>query len=87
MRVVGAASMLRASFIPTGSSSTCSPGEELIAPIVDIVDGVAQLDETQRQKQPDWRYDAIDSGKAPAARLAAAHAEPHDLIVPRLEHP
>jgi NADH:ubiquinone oxidoreductase subunit F (NADH-binding) len=61
--------------------------DELIAPIVDIVDGVAQLDETQRAKQPDWTYDPIDSGKAPAARLGGPHAAPHDLLVPRVDHP
>jgi NADH:ubiquinone oxidoreductase subunit F (NADH-binding) len=61
--------------------------DELIAPIVDIVDGVARLDETQRAKQPDWTYDATDSGKAPAARLGGPHAAPHDLLVPRVDHP
>ena len=42
---------------------------ELIAPIVDIVDGRAVLDEHQRDKQPDWTYDAEYSGKTPADRL------------------
>src|SRR5690606_20224140 len=37
----------------------------LIAPLVDIVDGVAVLDETQADKNPDWTYDGPDSGKAP----------------------
>lgn len=41
----------------------------LIAPIVDIVDGRAILDERQRAKQPDWTYDAEYSGKSPADRL------------------
>jgi NADH:ubiquinone oxidoreductase subunit F (NADH-binding) len=41
----------------------------LIAPLVDIVDGVAVLDEGHRRKQPDWSYDAVDSGATPAARL------------------
>jgi NADH-quinone oxidoreductase subunit F len=39
---------------------------ELIAPIVDIVDGVAVLDDGQSQKQPDWSYDELWSGKSPA---------------------
>ncbi len=42
---------------------------ELIAPIVDIADGVARLDVHHRDKQPDWTYDATDSGQAPADRL------------------
>jgi NADH:ubiquinone oxidoreductase subunit F (NADH-binding) len=42
---------------------------ELIAPIVDIAGGVARLDEHHRLKQPDWTYDAHDSGRSPADRL------------------
>jgi NADH-quinone oxidoreductase subunit F len=42
---------------------------ELIAPIVDIEDGRAVLDERQLQKQPDWTFDDADSGKWPATRL------------------
>jgi NADH-quinone oxidoreductase subunit F len=42
---------------------------ELIAAIVDIEDGQAVLDERQREKQPDWSYDAVDSGKWPATRF------------------
>ncbi|HSO96927.1 MAG TPA: NADH-ubiquinone oxidoreductase-F iron-sulfur binding region domain-containing protein [Acidimicrobiia bacterium] len=42
---------------------------ETIAPIVDIVDGRAVLDERQRAKQPDWTYDTEYSGKTPADRL------------------
>jgi NADH:ubiquinone oxidoreductase subunit F (NADH-binding) len=41
----------------------------LIAPILDLVDGRAVLDEHQRAKQPDWTYDAEDSGQSPADRL------------------
>ncbi len=37
----------------------------LIAPIVDIVDDIAVVDETQATKQPDWSHDATDSGKTP----------------------
>jgi NADH:ubiquinone oxidoreductase subunit F (NADH-binding) len=43
---------------------------EPILPIVDIVDGVAQLDLHQLGKRPDWSYDGTDSGKAPVERLA-----------------
>jgi hypothetical protein len=42
---------------------------ELIAPIVDIEDGRAVLDEHQLRKQPDWTFDDADSGKWPATRL------------------
>jgi hypothetical protein len=42
---------------------------ELIAPIVDIVDGRATVDEHQDAKQPDWSFDAEYSGKSPADRL------------------
>jgi NADH-quinone oxidoreductase subunit F len=42
---------------------------ELIAETVDIVDGVARLDARHQAKQPDWTYDAVDSGQAPADRL------------------
>ena len=42
---------------------------ELIAPIVDIVDGVVRLDEHHARKQPDWTYHEHDSGRSPADRL------------------
>jgi NADH:ubiquinone oxidoreductase subunit F (NADH-binding) len=42
---------------------------ELVAPIVDIRDGRAVVDASQRTKQPDWTHDAVDSGKWPADRL------------------
>jgi NADH-quinone oxidoreductase subunit F len=42
---------------------------EVIAELVDIVDGVAQLDEQHLAKQPDWSYDPVDSGQAPVDRL------------------
>jgi NADH:ubiquinone oxidoreductase subunit F (NADH-binding) len=49
----------------------------LIAPIVDLVDGIATLDETQATKQPDWSHDPVDSGQWPAERLSdARHRAP-----------
>lgn len=42
----------------------------LIAPIIDLKDGHAVLDQRQSSKQPDWTHDEIDSGKFPAQRLA-----------------
>jgi NADH-quinone oxidoreductase subunit F len=50
----------------------------LVAELVDIDDGVARVDEHHRAKQPDWTYDAVDSGKTPAERLGE-HREPEQL--------
>jgi NADH:ubiquinone oxidoreductase subunit F (NADH-binding) len=46
----------------------------LIAPLLDIVDGEARLDETQWTKQPDWTHDPTDSGQAPAERYGVSAA-------------
>ncbi len=40
-----------------------------IAELVAIDAGVARSDERHAAKQPDWTYDAVDSGKSPAERL------------------
>jgi NADH-quinone oxidoreductase subunit F len=45
---------------------------ELIAPIVDIVDGRAVLDERHADKQPDWTFDSVYSGQSPADRVQTA---------------
>jgi NADH-quinone oxidoreductase subunit F len=42
----------------------------LIAPLVDLDDGVATLEQRQATKQPDWTHDAVDSGQWPAERLS-----------------
>jgi NADH-quinone oxidoreductase subunit F len=47
----------------------------VVAELVDIDDGGARIDERHRDKQPDWTYDPVDSGKTPAARLGE-HREP-----------
>jgi hypothetical protein len=39
-------------------------------------DGVAVLEERQLAKQPDWSFDATDSGKAPVERLAEGGPDP-----------
>lgn len=44
-------------------------GDELIAPILDLDGDTAVLDETQRDKQPDWTFNETDSGRAPADRI------------------
>lgn len=41
----------------------------LVAELVDISADEAVLDERHRDKQPDWTYDAEDSGQSPADRL------------------
>jgi NADH:ubiquinone oxidoreductase subunit F (NADH-binding) len=50
-----------------GSAHAVEP--ELISPIVDIVEGVAWLDEHHARKQPDWTFNEHDSGQSPADRL------------------
>ena len=49
-----------------------------VAELVEIVDGVARIDEHHADKQPDWTYDQVDSGKLPAARLGE-HRDPQTL--------
>ena len=41
----------------------------LIAELLDIEDGVAQVDERFLDKQPDWSFDELSTGKNPADRL------------------
>lgn len=48
----------------------------LIAPIVDIEDGRAVLDERHASKQPDWTFDEVPSGQSPADRLDEHRAAP-----------
>ncbi|GAC1320713.1 MAG: NADH-quinone oxidoreductase subunit NuoF [Acidimicrobiales bacterium] len=51
----------------------------LVAELVSIDDdGVVVLDERHRDKQPDWSYDATDSGAAPADRFGE-HRDPQPL--------
>lgn len=50
----------------------------LIAELVDIADGEALVDARHREKQPDWSYDAVDSGQLPAERFGE-HRRPEAL--------
>ena len=52
----------------------------LVAPIEDIVDGVAVVETWHADKQPDWTYDATESGQVPAERYEGASAA--DLPAP-----
>ncbi len=56
-----------------------STAPRLVAELVGIDDdGIARVDERHGEKQPDWTYDPVDSGKTPAARLGE-HREPRTL--------
>jgi len=44
----------------------------LVAPIVELEGGRAELDEGHLGKQPDWSFDETDSGRSPADRLDVA---------------
>ena len=45
----------------------------LIAPMTELHEQRATLDDSQRDKQPDWTHDSVDSGKSPAERLENEH--------------
>ena len=62
------------------ASGRAAPVEpRFVAELVDITpEGVALFDERHRQKQPDWSYDAEDSGAAPADRYGE-HRAPQPL--------
>ncbi|HJV09782.1 MAG TPA: NADH-ubiquinone oxidoreductase-F iron-sulfur binding region domain-containing protein [Acidimicrobiales bacterium] len=59
-----------------GTAPSVEP--ELIAELVDIDAGKATWDERHREKQPDWSYDAVDSGQVPAERYGE-HRAPQGL--------
>lgn len=56
---------------PTGDGG----GVPLVAPITDIVDGRARLEQDQADKQPDWTVGGADSGSYPAERLVDTPVE------------
>jgi hypothetical protein len=47
----------------------------VIAPIGDLVDGRAVVEAGHADKQPDWSFDEVDSGEAPADRYG--EGRPH----------
>jgi NADH-quinone oxidoreductase subunit F len=49
-----------------GSTQGVDGAAVAVAPIVDIVDGVASVDMSQSDKQPDWSHGSVDSGAWPA---------------------
>jgi NADH-quinone oxidoreductase subunit F len=46
-----------------------------VAAIAEIADDAAEIDERQRDKQPDWTFEPLDSGKAPVERLEVRDTE------------
>lgn len=46
---------------------------DVVAPIIDIVDGTAVVDAGQLDKALDWTSDGTDSGTTPADRLSGVH--------------
>jgi NADH-quinone oxidoreductase subunit F len=50
-------------------------GPRPVAELVAIDSGVARIDERHAAKQPDWTYDAVDSGQTPAERLGEHREE------------
>ena len=55
---------------------------DLIAELVEIGEGVATVDTSFADKQPDWTFDAVDSGKTPVERYTDHRAdEPVDEAV------
>ncbi len=54
------------------STASSQPNGREISPIIgirDLVDGRFELDTDQLRKQPDWSFDDVDSGQAPADRI------------------
>ena len=56
---------ISASFEP----NVAAAGVHLIAALVDIDDEGARVDATLADKQPDWTFDEVDSGKTPVERF------------------
>ncbi|HEX5588120.1 MAG TPA: NADH-ubiquinone oxidoreductase-F iron-sulfur binding region domain-containing protein, partial [Acidimicrobiia bacterium] len=59
----------------------------VVAPIVDLADGIAQLDEGEAAKQPDWTFNAVDSGATPAERLASSSPAAVRVAADAVEEP
>ena len=66
-RVVQSILELAPDWFAAHDTATLDPVEPaLIAPIVDLSAGTAELDHRHATKQPDWSYGDLDSGKSPA---------------------
>jgi hypothetical protein len=72
--VIGSIMELEGDHLGARARGAARPAEPLlIGPLADIRDGVAIIDEHQLRKQPDWSFDAVDSGQSPAARFHDPH--------------
>lgn len=75
-RVVGSLLSLFPDEVRARASGTLPAVDEVpMLPLVDIEDGRAVYDERQGAKQPDWTYDATDSGQWPAQRIDPGEGE------------
>ena len=54
----------------------------VLLPLLDIVDGVAVLDEHEADKQADWSFDAVPSGAYPAQHLQGVAVEATEPFAP-----
>jgi NADH:ubiquinone oxidoreductase subunit F (NADH-binding) len=71
--VIGSLLRLDPQLLEPRSSGGVSP--MLIAELLDIDDGVAQVDGRFADKQPDWTFDDVDSGQSPVERLTDRRAD------------
>ncbi len=55
-----------------------------LRPLLDIIDGVAVLDDSFAGKQPDWSYDEQSSGLYPVQRLRGPSSEADGVVAERL---
>ena len=73
-QVIGSIMELEGDHLGARARGDAGPAEPIvIGPIADIRDGEAVLDRHQLSKQPDWSFDAVSSGKSPAARFHDPH--------------
>jgi hypothetical protein len=81
--VVGSLLTRFADSVEAHVSGTAEPVEPaVVAELLEIDDGTATVDLRHRDKQPDWTFDATDSGKAPADRLGEHRAPPGPSTAP-----
>ncbi len=75
-RVVASVLRLFPDEVRAHATAQAQPADpELIAPIVDLRDELAVLDDSQLDKQPDWTHDEVYSGQSPADKVEQRAAE------------
>jgi NADH-quinone oxidoreductase subunit F len=71
-RVIGSITALSPDAFRAHIERTAPPIDPTpIAAITAVRDAHAELDDAQQDKQPDWTFDPVDSGKTPAERLGS----------------